>query len=67
MRHDLAEVLADPLKFAARTGKRMLRDPRAIASKSLGYARYDVVQVLNELMDALRVSESAAREPCWRG
>jgi thiamine phosphate synthase YjbQ (UPF0047 family) len=59
MRHDLAEVLADPLKFAARTGRRMLRDPRAIASKSLGYARYDVVQVLNELMDALRVSESA--------
>ncbi|HVN75949.1 MAG TPA: hypothetical protein VMT19_06505 [Thermoanaerobaculaceae bacterium] len=59
MRHDLAEVLADPLKFAARTGKRMLREPRAIATKSLGYARYDIVQVLNELMDALRISESA--------
>jgi thiamine phosphate synthase YjbQ (UPF0047 family) len=59
MRHDLAEVLADPLKFAARTGRRILRDPRAIAAKSLGYARYDIVQVLNELMDALRVSESA--------
>ena len=62
MRHDLAEVLADPLKFAARTGKRILRDPRAIASKSLGYARYDVVQVLNELMDALRISESAVEK-----
>ena len=59
MRHDLAEVLADPLKFAARTGRRILRDPRAIATKSLGYARYDVVQLLNELMDALRISESA--------
>lgn len=59
MRHDLAEVLADPLKFAARQGRRMLRDPRSIPSKSWGYARYDVVQVLNELMDALRVSESA--------
>ena len=59
MRHDLAEVLADPLKFAAHTGRRILRDPRALASKSLGYARYDVVQVLNELMDALRISESA--------
>ncbi len=59
MRHDLAEVLADPLAFAARTGKRMLRDPRAIPAKSLGYARYDFVQVLNELMDALRISESA--------
>jgi thiamine phosphate synthase YjbQ (UPF0047 family) len=62
MRHDLAEVLADPLKFAARTGKRVLRDPRAIASKSLGYARYDMVQVLNELMDALRISESAVEK-----
>jgi thiamine phosphate synthase YjbQ (UPF0047 family) len=59
MRHDLAEVLADPLKFAASTGRRMLRDPLSIPSKSWGYARYDVVQVLNELMDALRVTESA--------
>jgi len=59
MRHDLAEVLADPLKFAARTGRRMLRDPRAIPAKSWGYAKYDVVHVLNELMDALKVSESA--------
>jgi thiamine phosphate synthase YjbQ (UPF0047 family) len=59
MRHDLAEVLADPLKFAARTGVRMLRDPLSIPSKSWGYARYDVVQVVNELMDALKVTESA--------
>lgn len=59
MRHDLAEVLADPLKFAARTGRRMLADPGAIPAKSLGYARYDMVHVLNELMDALKVSESA--------
>jgi thiamine phosphate synthase YjbQ (UPF0047 family) len=59
MRHDLAEVLADPLKFVARTGARMLRDPLSIPSKSWGYARYDVVQVLNELIDALNVSESA--------
>jgi hypothetical protein len=59
MRHDLAEVLQDPLKFAARQGKRMLQDPLSIPSKSWGYARYDLVQVLNELMDALRVTESA--------
>ena len=62
MRHDLAEVLADPFKFAARTGKRILRDPRAIASRGLGYARYDMVQVFNELMDALRISESAVEK-----
>jgi len=59
MRHDLAEVLADPLRFLARQGRRMLREPRAIAAKSLGYARYDLVHLLNELMDALCVSESA--------
>jgi thiamine phosphate synthase YjbQ (UPF0047 family) len=59
MRHDLAEVLADPFRFLARQGRRMLRDPRAIPAKSWGYAKYDVVQVLNELMDALRISESA--------
>jgi hypothetical protein len=59
MRHDLAEVLADPLKFAARTGVRMMRDPLSIPSKSRGYARYDLVQLLNELMDALKISESA--------
>ena len=59
MRYDLTEVLRDPLRFIARQGRRMLADPLAIPAKSLGYARYDVVQVLNELIDALRLSESA--------
>jgi thiamine phosphate synthase YjbQ (UPF0047 family) len=59
MRHDLAEVLADPLKFVARQGRRMLADPLSIPSKSWGYARYDLVHVLNELMDALKVNQSA--------
>ena len=59
MRHDLTEVLRDPLRFLARQGRRMLADPRAIPAKSLGYAKYDVVHVLNELIDALRLSESA--------
>jgi hypothetical protein len=59
MRYDLTEVLRDPLRFIARQGRRMLAEPRAIAAKSLGYARYDVVHVINELIDALRLSESA--------
>jgi len=59
MRHDLAEVLADPLRFLARTGRNALANPGAIAQKSWGYAKYDLVQVMNELMDALRVSSSA--------
>ncbi|MBP1619431.1 MAG: hypothetical protein H6Q02_198 [Acidobacteria bacterium] len=59
MRYDLTEVLRDPLRFLARQGRRMLAEPRAIAAKSLGYARYDVVHVVNELIDALNLSESA--------
>lgn len=58
MRHDLAEVLRDPLRFMARQGRNMLRDPMAIPTKSLGYAKYDVVHVMNELIDALGLSES---------
>jgi hypothetical protein len=53
MRHDLADVLRDPVRHVARQGRRMLRDPRAVPAKSLGYARYDVVQVVNRLLDLL--------------
>ncbi len=59
MRHDLAEVLHDPLRFMARQGLRMLDDPRSVPAKSLGYAKYDVVHVINELIDALGLGESA--------
>ncbi len=58
MRHDLAEVLRDPLLFMARQGRRMLQDPRAVPAKSLGYARYDIVRVLNRLLDALNLTDS---------
>lgn len=58
MRHDLAEVVRDPLRFVARQGRRMLQDPRAVPAKSLGYAKYDAVQILNKMMDALGLSES---------
>jgi thiamine phosphate synthase YjbQ (UPF0047 family) len=59
MRHDLAEVLRDPLRFAAQKGRHMLEAPLAIPGKTLNYARYDVVQVFNTLMEALHISESA--------
>lgn len=51
MQHDLAEVLRDPLRFAAAKGRNILRDPLAVPGKTLSYARYDLVQVFNELMD----------------
>lgn len=50
MRHDLAEVLNNPVKFMAYQGRRMLADPRAIPAKSMGYARYDVVQLLKQVV-----------------
>ena len=62
MRYDLAEILRDPLKFMAMQGKHMLLDPKAIPSKTINYAKYDFVQVFNELMDAFRVSESVVEK-----
>ena len=62
MRHDLVDVLRDPLRMLAQGGRRMLRDPKAIPSKTLGYAQFDLVQVFNELMDALHAGESSVEK-----
>ncbi|MCK5378798.1 MAG: hypothetical protein KAJ78_05305 [Acidobacteria bacterium] len=59
MRHDLEEVLRDPLRFVMRQGRRALADPRMVPAKSRGYAKYDLVQIINLMMDALGLSESA--------
>jgi hypothetical protein len=59
MRYDLTEVLENPLRFAARQGRRMLRNPSAVPAKSLGYARYDVVRVINRLIDATGLGDTA--------
>jgi thiamine phosphate synthase YjbQ (UPF0047 family) len=58
MRHDLAEVLHDPLRLMAIHGRHMLRHPMTIPAKTMDHAKYDLVHLLNELMDAFRVSES---------
>jgi len=58
MQHDLKEVLSNPFKFAAQTGRHMLDDPLAIPGKTINYARYDVVRVLNSLIDAFGMEES---------
>ena len=62
MRHDLAEVLRNPLKFVAMHGKHMLLDPKAIPSKTMDYAKYDLVHLFNEVMDAFGVSESVVEK-----
>ena len=58
MRHDLVEVLKDPLKFAAQRGRHMIDDPLAIPTKTLNYAKYDFPRLLNSLMEALRWDRS---------
>jgi hypothetical protein len=58
MRHDLVEVLKDPLKFAAQRGRHMIDDPFAIPTKTLNYAKYDFPRLLNSLVEALRWDHS---------
>jgi hypothetical protein len=53
MRHDLVEVLRDPLRFAAQRGRHMIDDPLSIPAKTLNYATYDVPRLLNSLVEAL--------------
>jgi len=57
MRHDLVEVLRNPLRFMAEKGRHALADPRAIPSKAVDYAKYDIVRVMNQLVDRLGLNE----------
>ena len=59
MQHDLVEVLRNPLRFARLKAGNMINDPRAIPGKTLNYAKYDVVHVLNSLMEALRLDQGS--------
>lgn len=59
MQNDLAEVLRNPLRFARVKTRNALIDPLAIPSKTLNYAKYDVVHLMNSLMEALRLDQSS--------
>ena len=59
IKNDLVDVLRNPLKFARSKTRHMIEDPRAIPGKTLSYARYDAVVILNSLMEALRLDQSA--------
>ncbi len=62
MRHDLAEVLKNPLRFAKAKAQHVLENPLAVPGKALSYARYDVVRVMNQLLEAFRVNESVVEK-----
>jgi hypothetical protein len=59
MRYDLAEVLKNPLRFAAQKAKHAWDDPLAVPSKAIDYAKYDLVRAVNRLVDTLGLAESA--------
>ena len=53
MRHDLTDVLREPFRFAAEKARHIWNEPRAVPLKARAYARYDLVQAVNELVDVL--------------
>ena len=66
MRHDLTDVLREPFRFAAEKARHIWNDPRAVPQKARAYARYDLVQALNQIVDVLglptsRIEQWAAR------
>ena len=58
MRHDLSEVLREPLRFAAEKARHVWHDPRAVPQKARAYAKYDLMQALNQLVDVLGLPTS---------
>lgn len=59
MKHDLAEVLHNPIKYMAIKGRHALAEPQLIPGKTLDYAKYDLVHLFNKIMDKTGVSETA--------
>jgi hypothetical protein len=58
MRHDLADVLRNPLRFASEKARNMMIDPASVPFKTIEYARYDLVRALNRLVDVIGLGES---------
>jgi thiamine phosphate synthase YjbQ (UPF0047 family) len=59
MQNDLVDVLKDPLRFAKIKARHALNDPFAVPGKTLNYAKFDAVRVLNSLMEALHLDQSS--------
>ena len=59
IKHDLVEVLQNPLRFARIKGRHMIEDPLSIPAKTVSYAQYDAVRILNSFMEAFRIDQSS--------
>ncbi|MBI4266129.1 MAG: hypothetical protein HY657_17275 [Acidobacteria bacterium] len=66
MKYDLAEVLRNPLRFFAEKSRHALANPRAVPAKTLDYAKYDFVRVLNKSLDMLRLRGSIVEKALAR-
>lgn len=60
MRNDLPAAMRHPLRYLARSGGRLLRDPSSFPGKARDYALYDLLRLYNEVMDVLGVGRSVA-------
>jgi thiamine phosphate synthase YjbQ (UPF0047 family) len=58
MKHDLHEVLRNPLRFMAEKGRNMLIDPRTVPQKTINYAKYDLVLLVNNILDSMGATNS---------
>ena len=62
MKYDLAEVLRNPMRFVAQQYRNVMKDPRSVPAKTLGYAKYDFVRVMNSGLDTLRLRGSVVEK-----
>jgi thiamine phosphate synthase YjbQ (UPF0047 family) len=62
MKYDLAEVLRNPLRFVTEKYRHAVANPRAVPAKTLGYAKYDFVRVLNQSLDTLGLRGSVVEK-----
>lgn len=58
MKHDLHEVIRDPLRFMAEKGKHAFQSPGQVISKLRGYARYDLVRMVQKMIDEFGIKDS---------
>jgi hypothetical protein len=62
MRRDLVDVLRNPLRFVATNGLNLLANPRSIPNRTIEYAQYDLVHLLNQTLDFFHVSASRVED-----
>ena len=62
MRHDLAEVLGNPFRFVAEKYRHAMANPLAVPARTLDYAKYDLVQVMNKCLDRLGLRGSVVEK-----